>query len=759
MLMDLAKDAHAFATMFASNPASLSTPHIYISMLALWSPTAPVSVHYRKRMRGLVEASTSSLSSGNSPLLARWSTKYKINDLAISPDGTRFVITHERGISIWDTYTGKVVLEPSHGQNELLSVSYSPDGTRVVAGSSEGTICVWEAHNGQVALGPLEGHTRGASSVAYSPDGTRIVSGSYDKSIRVRDASTGRVICLLLGHSDVVLSVAYSPDGTSIASGGADGTILIWDLLADHAHLLHKPPTHKRFSISFVVYSPNGGHIASVAGSELFVRGAHVGQNSHETLKFGYDAGSRVAYSPDGTRICSCQHSSGAINIWDTHRGGKVAGPLFGHGAAPVPVARYPLRIDSAPLTTSRVIALKPLSFSAVAKYLPDGSRIISTFSEDSSICIWDARIAEEHSSLTEGHVERASSFSWSLDGTQIFSGSDNGVLCIWDACTGRRVLGPLKEHKHGVLTVVPSADGSRIFSVSADGTLLAWDLSTNNKRLGLVNGFSHVLATACSPDGSPLIVSGYRGPIIRVWDTVLRKLVLEMAENRFESIDLVACSSNGAYIASSCYRTIHIWDVSNRRIAWSLRQPNDLVQSIAYSPDGDYIVSGSSDMTIHIWNARDGQMKVGPIRGHAASVDAIAYSPDGTHIASGSQDGTIYIWNARNGDMVAGPFSAPNASIKSIAYSPDNARIAAASDDGGIRVWYPGQQLTEGMKLNEEGWVVNSLSQRLVWVPHDRRGNFLVDGGVRICTGTSFSVNLNGACLGCSWVDICTVS
>ena len=77
-------------------------------------------------------------------------------------------------------------------------------------------------------LKTFEGHSSYVSSVAYSPDGTKIISGSDDKTIKIWDANTGQCLKSLEGHSDYVNSVAFSPDGTKIISGSTDTTVKIW---------------------------------------------------------------------------------------------------------------------------------------------------------------------------------------------------------------------------------------------------------------------------------------------------------------------------------------------------------------------------------------------------------------------------------------------------------------------------------------------------------------------------------------------------
>jgi hypothetical protein len=182
--------------------------------------------------------------------------------VAFSPDGTRIVTgSADQTVKVWDARTGTPQLELKGHTSWVYSVAFSPDGTRIVTGSEDRTARVWDARTGTPLL-DLKGHTGLVWSVAFSPDGSRIVTGSADQTVKVWDARTGTPQLELKEHTAPVSSVAFSPDGTRIVTGSADRTAKVWDARTGTPLLELRGHTSPVTSVAF---SPDGTRIVTVA--------------------------------------------------------------------------------------------------------------------------------------------------------------------------------------------------------------------------------------------------------------------------------------------------------------------------------------------------------------------------------------------------------------------------------------------------------------------------------------------------------------
>ncbi|KAJ7491626.1 hypothetical protein B0H11DRAFT_1803782 [Mycena galericulata] len=139
--------------------------------------------------------------------------------------------------------TAETTAQPIGG---VTSVVFSADGKRIVSGSYDQTVCVWDSESGEAVAGPFEGHTDGVNSVAFSADGKQIVSGSYDdQTVRAWDSESGEVVAgPFEGHTDGASSVAFSADAKPIVSGSDDETVRMWDSESREVVAMHELPPH-----------------------------------------------------------------------------------------------------------------------------------------------------------------------------------------------------------------------------------------------------------------------------------------------------------------------------------------------------------------------------------------------------------------------------------------------------------------------------------------------------------------------------------
>ena len=152
-------------------------------------------------------------------------------------------------------------------------------------------------------------------------------------------------------------------------------------------------------------------------------------------------------------------------------------------------------------------------------------------------------------------------------------------------------------------------------------------------------------------------------------------------------SVNSVAYSPDGRTIASGSWdRTVRIWDAESGREIRVFEGHADWVGSVVFSPDGRTIASASGDNTVRIWDAGSGRV-LRVLEGHARDVDSVAFSPDGRTIASASDDNTVRIWDAGSGREIRVLEGHQNR-VSSVVFSPDGKTIASGSSDDTVRLW-----------------------------------------------------------------------
>src|SRR6266571_2478398 len=204
-------DASAFVRYFGIAMAK-SAPHVYLSALPFAPTRSLVSAHYSSSFPRMLHVERGKLSHWPSSEMVISNVGGRVLSIALSPDGQRIVSgSDDQTIRVWNATTGETEAGPFTGHtSSVLSVAFSPDGQRIVSGSWDQTIRVWNATTGETEAGPFTGHTESVLSVAFSPDGQRIDSGSWDRTIRVWNATTGETEAgPFTGHTHSVSSVVF----------------------------------------------------------------------------------------------------------------------------------------------------------------------------------------------------------------------------------------------------------------------------------------------------------------------------------------------------------------------------------------------------------------------------------------------------------------------------------------------------------------------------------------------------------------------
>jgi WD40 repeat protein len=282
----------------------------------------------------------------------------------------------------------------------------------------------------------------------------------------------------------------------------------------------------------------------------------------------------------------------------------------------------------------------------------PNGQTLVSgcgdIVHEDDTIKIWNLATGTLLRTL-KGHHHWVYAVAISPDGQTLVSGSLDSAIKIWDLATGT-LRRPDIDNYHGVNTVALSPDGETIVSGSDDGTIKIWYLNTGTLIRTLTGHYRAVNSVAISPHRRN-IVSGSDDGTIKIWNLDTGTLIRTLTA-RGDRVFSVAISPDGQRIVSgSASSTIKIWNLDTGACLNTLTGHDKAVNAIAYalragyanSPDSQTIVSGSLDKTIKIWNLDTGTL-INTLTGHDNSVLSLAISPDGQTIVSGSY-GEIRIW------------------------------------------------------------------------------------------------------------------
>ncbi|MEH2054063.1 serine/threonine-protein kinase [Nostoc sp.] len=300
---------------------------------------------------------------------------------------------------------------------------------------------------------------------------------------------------------------------------------------------------------------------------------------------------------------------------------------------------------------------------------------------------------------LTEhsGTLSSVNALAISPDGHTLVSASDDKNIKLWDLNT-QKVLASLSGHSQAVKSVTFNPNGNILATASDDKTIKLWQVETL-KEISTLLGHSHaVKSVAFSPDGQ-ILASGSWDKTIKLWDVNTGREICTIAGHQLK-VNSVAFSPQGQLLASASYdRTIRLWQIPvlessqkelQNRPCYSLLGTLSghawAVLTVAFSPDGQILATGSDDNTIKLWEVNTGQL-ISTLVGHSWSVVAVAFTADGETLLSASCDKTVKLWRVSTAEEIV-TLSGHVDSVSAVAVSKVTQLIASGSRDKTIKLW-----------------------------------------------------------------------
>jgi WD40 repeat protein len=336
--------------------------------------------------------------------------------------------------------------------------------------------------------------------------------------------------------------------------------------------------------------------------------------------------------------------------------------------------------------------------------FSPDRKLIVAG-AEDGTLTLWDAADLRSHYRVAAGEMlkadaRRVTSVAFSPDGTTVLSRHADGTIVVRDSAK-RELLGkPLATSANDAVIVafdrdntilMPRPSGEDKKANTALGSVVVWDVPAGTRLNPALGGVGPVLAM--SLDGRRIASTGTDGSSLAIQEVATGTRVGEELRrtDQNEQIAGLAFSPDGRRIVavSADGEQVVVWDVGqSRQLARLVHGPAHGSLSVAFSPGGETIASGSGDGTIAFWDAASGARIGEPLRKHKDAIVALAYSPDGKTIASASKDGTLILWTTAESSPLGERLTAHDSPVQAVAFSPDGRTIVSASEDGKLAFW-----------------------------------------------------------------------
>ena len=550
--------------------------------------------------------------------------------ITFSPDSKWVATANWRGIvEVLDVNQGVCVAQMDRGEREVISaditeLEFSPNGQYVAATAdnlgTEGTqTYVWCPDTDELIF-----KFRGLTFV-FSQDSRLIAAATPDESVNdgdwfapcvsVWDIVTGERIAHFTGHNDWVDFITFSPCGESLATSSRDQSLRVWDV---PKCVQKKVCTDFQTTRAVPFYSTEG---------ELFV------------IVDGEDT----------------------IEVWNMEQKEKLSIPEIHPRSIDAMWFREFPQLALTEIILSKkskmgnyIHLIQTLrGFDNVPQpvlFLPDGKTLAST-SNRRGITLWDVESKQAREIFLED--KRITSFDvlpcGNIIAAYIQANEDHG--CIWDAEKPDEPIAEFTEEAQLTWKIAFAPTKDRLAVGSREGRIYQWDFKNKEKLKPFIGHTDFIWSVCFSPDGKRL-VSGSSDKTARLWDVETSEEINTLPLKKSSTLMAIAFSPCRKVIAGGMSGELRLWCAESLTTLFTIPQPQKPAPyALVFSPCGRYLASGTwwyegmEKMAIRLWDVASGE-NITTLWGHPTDIQSLAFSPDGTLLASGSFDGTIMLWD-----------------------------------------------------------------------------------------------------------------
>jgi len=584
----------------------------------------------------------------------------------------------DRAIRLWDLRTRRVRGDPfglpgsaqRAGGDEVKVLAFSPDGRNLAAIYNFGSVVLWTIREG-AASRPivLPNQLDEADRLVFSPDSELLAATGFDTAIALWDVESGRPLRPTLGRAKPGLNktaVSFTGRDTLVAFS-EDGLLARWDVRRHSQQKRMQLPTG---DVATAALGPGGRLAVLGANRELTVWDAQTGKRLARAPWPAIDVTTELVFNPMGSLLAAVT-SDGRVEVLNVRS----------------------LRPDGAQPPMSGAVSV---GFNANGTTLVVGGSGVTT--------LWSLEHRRPLSTPLIG-IPGSAGLSGDLEATVAFSTRDpsrllanaHGMLRAW-TLPRRQPVQQVRVDRY-LDAVATSADGSTAAFVDYDDKVRVWHLGERQPS----HGYSLVSSSslALSADGSMLATGGGAddgrihlrdaqsgaqwGPAMR------RDKAVVWALDFSPRGDLLASAGYGQVI--SLWKIIPTSEGTRRLEPLSpdrlLVGHTGAVNSIAFDPKGQRIVSGGSDKTVRLWDVETGQAIGQPLAART-SIEAVAFSVDGRTIAAAGADGGLRLWDVATGRMLGGALAATPGALRDVSFNADGQKLATIDETGAISLWDP---------------------------------------------------------------------